>query len=184
MAEAHALAAVRFTALVGVVGVVLGACTSTIDGTGPAGTGGTNGTSSGAVGAANTCPGRSGSYRVILTRVAGDCGEFEALSFVAEGCQQVFCIPYSNANVPGTSTEVGRVFPACAGTVDVPSDNCSATFDYRCISNEDASGIDVSGDHTWSPTGDGGNGSTTMISYGPGGQVLCRGTYEVVITKL
>jgi hypothetical protein len=179
MAEAHAFGAVRVTVLLGGIGVSLGACTSTIDGTAPTGT---NGATGGAVGAADTCPGRSGSYLVTTTRVDGDCGELEALGFVAEQCQQTFCIPYANTNAPGTTTVVDQQFTACSGTVVVPTDNCRSTFSYECATG-DGNTIGAVGELTWSMDGAGGTGSTAWTIYGPDHQVACHGNYTVAITR-
>lgn len=176
MAEAHASAAVTCTALLGIFGVVLGACTSTIDGTAPTDT---NGATGGAVGAANTCPGRSGSYRVTFSVAEGDCDELGTLSFAADECTQFFCIPYANDNAPGTTTVLEQKLAGCSGTVVVPTDNCRSTFSYECIDG-DGSWFRAAGELTWSMDGTGGTGSTALTFYGA---EACQGYYTVAITK-
>lgn len=73
----------------------------------------------------------------------------------------------------------------CAGQIEYSTNNCEVTYSSICPVNpaQPSAMLTVKGDSKWSDDASHGTAVESWHIEGPGGKVLCDGTYDVDITR-
>ncbi len=115
------------------------------------------------------CPIRKGTYTMAFRTRDGDCGDVSESVLNAE----------QPADAPG------KTIPSdapCTGQFVNSADNCATTMDQTCPTS-DGGKTKTAGKLTFDEDASNGTGILGITLYAPNGDLVCNGSYDVVVTR-